>query len=181
MARNLYDLDDRPSGRTDNWLREKQDSRARILPVGSMLLALLLAAALAFVMQDFLPAADPPGADASTVINEDFTLCDDAVTSPCVLSASEYVHQGQHYRLADISVPSLAWPRCAAEGDLARHGRMAFLGMLNGGSLEAARDPTDTDPQARILRRDGVSLGSLMIAKGFAKPWSATPINWCKA
>jgi endonuclease YncB( thermonuclease family) len=180
MARNLYDLDDRQSGQTDSWLQEKQDGRARVLPVGSMLLALLLAAALAFVMQDLLPGAGQPDIHAPTLVNEQFALCDDDMRSPCVLSPNEYRLQGRSYRLADISAPSLAQPRCPAEGTLAARGRIALLGMLNGGSLEAARDPADPDPRARLLRRDGVSLGTLMIAKGLAKSWSATPIDWCK-
>ncbi|WP_303758541.1 hypothetical protein [Sphingobium yanoikuyae] len=38
--------------------------------------------------------------------------------------------------------------------------------------------PADSDPDARILVRDGVSLGQRPILQYHARPWSNRPIDW---
>jgi hypothetical protein len=54
-----------------------------------------------------------------------------------------------------------------------------LMTMMNGGAFEALPDTADTDPSSRILLRDGVSIGQLMILKHHAQPWSRNPTNWC--
>ena len=66
-----------------------------------------------------------------------------------------------------------------AEAERAQEGRIALAAMMNGGAFEARPDPIDPDPAARVLVRDGVSIGQLMILKGHARPWSPKPIHWC--
>ncbi|MDO7834484.1 nuclease [Sphingobium sp. HBC34] len=179
MARNLYDVGDRPD-ETGAWLNDKQEERARVVPVGMILAALALAAGVMFLLKDALPGAGQRGgADGPATISATFALCDDPGGDACVLSADTYAWRGRRYHLSDLSVPSLTAPLCEREGARARQGRAALATMMNGGAFEAVPDPTDPDPASRILTRDGVSLSQLMILKGHARPWSRTAIDWC--
>lgn len=182
MARNLYDVGDRTPDDAGSWLNEKQEKRARVVPIGTLCVALALAIGGALLLGQFLPAADEADkAPAPTAtITDEFALCDDSKGDACVLGADAYAWRGQRYHLADISVPSAIDAHCPKEAERARKGRSALLAMMNGGAFQALPDAADTDPSARILLRDNVSIGQLMILKGHAKPWSDKPVNWCK-
>jgi hypothetical protein len=181
MARNLYDVGDRHPDESGAWLNDKQEQKARVVPIGLLLGALAIAGAIALLLAKILPAPDDTAKQvaAPTSINEPFALCDDVRGDACILSANAYAWRGTRYHLADISVPSGTAPRCPAEAERAQKGRAALAAMVNGGAFEARPDAADPDPAARLLLRDGVSIGQLMILKGHAKPWSRTPIDWC--
>lgn len=182
MARNLYDVGDLHPDESSAWLNDKQERAARVVPIGMMLVALAIAGVAVFSFKTVLPA---PGATTSaaepTSISQRFALCDDSKGDACVLSADSYAWRGDRYHLSDISVPSQAQPRCPQEATRAQSGRAALARMMNGGAFEARPDSADADRSARILTRDGVSIGQLMILKGHAQPWSRTPIDWCTA
>lgn len=182
MARNLYDVGDRTPDDTGSWLNEKQEKRARVLPIGMLFGAMALAIGGALMFGWLLPASSEADrtAAATTSITDEFALCDDSRGGACVLGADAYAWRGQRYHVADISVPSAIDARCPQEADRARKGRAALLAMMNGGAFQALPDAADTDPSARILLRDNVSIGQLMVMKGHAKPWSGKPTNWCK-
>ncbi len=181
MARNLYDVGDRRPDETDSWLNEKQENRARVVPIGLLLIALALAVGGALLVLPILPAAGVSSKTAimPTSISDEFTLCDDIKGDACVLATDAYAWRGRRYHLSDISAPSETDAKCPLEAAHARKGRAALLTMMNGGAFEAQPDPADADPSARILLRDNVSLGQLMILKGYVKPWSHDPIDWC--
>lgn len=181
MARNLYDVGDRRPEGDGRWLNDKQENRARVVPMGMVLVALTLAGGCAALVMTIWPASDDAArtASAAMAINATFSLCDDRNGDACVLSADSYAWRGRVYHLADVSVPQDAGALCPEEAARARDGRAALAVMMNGGSFEARPDPADPDASARMLVRDGVSIGQLMILKGHARPWSRTPIDWC--
>ncbi|WP_375188323.1 nuclease [Sphingobium yanoikuyae] len=184
MAYSLHDIGDEDRDRSDHWLNDKKDQRRAIVPLRLILIALLMGTLLLVLMRHVLPAsttASVPSVDAPATISTRFAACDDLDGQACVLATDAYAYQGRRYHLADISAPRLEGAACPQEAALARAGRTALQGMLNGGSFEAHADPADSDPTARILLRDGVSLGQLLILKRYARPWSAKPIDWCAA
>ncbi len=184
MAYSLHDIGDEDRDRSGHWLNEKQDERRAIMPLRLILIALLMGALLLVLLRHVLPATSAPAtpaAEAAATISVRFAACDDLDGQACVLATDAYAYQGRRYHLADISAPRLEGAACPQEATLARAGRTALQGMLNGGSFEAHADPADSDPTARILLRDGVSLGQLLILKRYARPWSAKPIDWCAA
>lgn len=182
MARSLYDLDDRQPAGASDWLNEKQDRRTRLLPAGILLIAIAVATGATLLIRQALPASDTAKPMTETTeIEQIFALCDNPKGDACVLSADSYAWRGHRYHLSDISVPSHVAARCAQEAELARKGRILLAVMLNGGAFKARPDAADTDPDARILTRDGVSLGQLMVLKGHARPWSPRPSDWCRA
>lgn len=180
MVRNLYDLDDRqnrtPQGEGD----DAQERPRRILPVGSILIALAIGAGALLLFGTISPASDEKTKPlpSPTVITAIFRFCDASPSKACVEAADRYHYEGQDYRLANIMVPSLTEAKCPQEAQLARDGKRALRAMMNGGSFEARPLP-GTDPAGRLLVRDNVSLGALMILKGFARARSDMPINWC--
>lgn len=178
MARNLYDIGDERSTAPDAWLHDRRDGRQRVVPMGSVLIALLLAVAGVALFRYAVP--DPAETQpSSTIILDSFSPCDDPAGNSCTLSADRYIWHGGTYVVADIRAPSLDKPRCPQEADLARQGRAAMLGLMNGGAFDAR--PAPSGAQNRILMRDGVSLGSLLILKGYAKPAGSDAIDWCQA
>ncbi|MCP1469096.1 hypothetical protein J3E64_000767 [Sphingobium sp. OAS761] len=181
MARNLYDVGDRHPDVSGAWLNEKEDRQGRIVPIGAVLVALALGAAVLLIMKDALPmGGDGQAKNSPTRISDQFWACDDVRGDACVLSANSYAWRGRAYHLSDISVPREPGAQCPTEADLARRGRASLLAMMNGGAFDARPDPADHDPAARLLIRDGVSLGQLMVLKGYAVAWSPTPVDWCK-
>lgn len=182
MARSLYDVGDRNPDRDNRWLNDRQEKPARVVPAGLVLGALIIAALGVMLVKTVLPSpASASAQDAPTMIADQFALCDDPKGQACVLTADSYAWRGHLYHLTGISVPSLTGARCAQEADLARRSRITLAAMMNGGRFDARPDPADSDLDARLLMRDGVSLGTLMILKGQAKEASAQPIDWCAA
>ncbi|QGP79881.1 nuclease [Sphingobium sp. CAP-1] len=179
MARNLYDVGDRPD-ETGAWLNDKQEKRARMVPVGMVLGALILVGVAVLLLKDAFPDAGKAAKPIEpTSIFDQFSLCDDPKANACVLSGNSYAWRGRAYRIAGISVPSQTDPQCEQEAQRARAARAALATMMNGGTFDSLPDPTDTDPAARILTRDGVSLGQIMILKGHARARTPGPVTWC--
>lgn len=189
MARNLYDVGDHRASQSGKFLRESSgESQPGSMPWGMLLGALAVGglaigaiiASLSGIEVGPGGNASDPAAPSTLTISDRFNLCDDEAGDACVLSASTYSWRGHVYHVSDIVAPGMFEGRCAAEADLARRGRHALAGMLNGGAFEARPDAADNDPYARILVRDGVSLGELMVMKGYARPWTKDAVDWCK-
>ncbi len=188
MARNLYDVGDSRPSQSGKFLRESSEAQPGSVPWAMLIVALgvggLAIAAIAFSLSGVEigaggNAADP-AAPSTFTISDRFSLCDDEDGQACVLSPSTYSWRGKVYHVSDIVTPGIFDAHCPEEADLAARGRHALAGMLNGGDFEARPDAADSDPQARILVRDGVSLGELMVMKGYAKPWTKDAVDWCK-
>jgi endonuclease YncB( thermonuclease family) len=178
MARNLYDIGDALPDDDRRWLNETQERRARIVPMGALILCLLIGAAAFLLLRTALPGEgrrDPATPDS---ISDSFALCDDPAGAACVLSADSYAWRGIRYSLPDIRVPS-SDGACPQEVERASRARAALAALMNGGRFEALPAP-DKGRSARILTRDGVSLAELMILKGHARPASDGPVDWCR-
>ncbi len=182
MAQGLYDIEDRDLGRFD--LRERaREKRPNGLPLRALAMALLGGSAVALAVAPQMPWAQPaPRTTANfggVTINASFNPCGGDRRGNCVLSPREFSYGNEVYHLADVRTPDGQFPACAAEERLAGKAERTLIGILNGGAFESRPDPADSDPRARILIRDGVSIGQIMIAKGVAQPWAPEPYNWC--
>ncbi|MGC4252785.1 MAG: nuclease [Sphingobium sp.] len=185
MAQGLYDIDDRKAGRFA--LHDADRKRRQSgFPLTALFLALLGGAAAILAIGPQLLWAQPQshhggsGFGGAIVINIPFDACSSkARAAACVMSPREFSYRNTTYHLSDIRTPDARFPACDAEAQLAGKATRTFIGILNGGAFESLPDPTDSDPAARILMRDGVSIGQIMIAKGVAQPWAPKPYNWC--
>ncbi|SCW52644.1 hypothetical protein SAMN02927924_01058 [Sphingobium faniae] len=184
MAQGLYDIDDRKAGRFTLHEGDREKRRSG-LPLTALLLALLGGAAAILAIGPQLLWAQPDSRHGSRgfggiVINTTFDMCGSGKRgAACVMSPREFSYGNTTYYLSDIRAPDGQYPVCDAEAQLAGKAQRTFIGILNGGAFESLPDPADSDPAARILMRDGVSIGQIMIAKGVAQPWAPQRYNWC--
>ncbi|WP_257539127.1 nuclease [Sphingobium sp. CFD-1] len=183
MAYGLYDIDDRKAGHF-NLHEAGQEKRQSGFPLTALILALLGGAAAILAIGPQLlwsqPESKHGGNLGGIVINSTFNACSGAArAAACVVSPREFSYGNTTYHLSDIRTPDGEFPACDVEAQLAGKATRTFIGILNGGAFESLPDPTDSNPTARILMRDGVSIGQIMIAKGVAQPWAPQPYNWC--
>lgn len=183
MAYTLHETGDRNSHRGPDW-HVRRERGSRILPHGLLLLAMAIGAGAIFLLGPTL-IGDNGGvtqASAPTTISDAFTICDDSGGNgdghACVLSADAYVWRGQRYHIADIRALTPD-DTCDAPAVQSLAGRAALVTLLNGGTVEVWPGPADSDPASRLLIRDGVSLGQLMILKGYARSPGAPPAPGC--
>jgi len=186
MARGLYDIDDRAVGRF-NLHQAEAEKKPIGFPLKTLFLALAGGIAMILAVGPHLlwsqPEAKHGGGFGGFVINTTFDSCGGKSpafsASACVLSPREFSYGNTTYHLSDIRTPDGRFPACDAEERLAGKAKRTFIGILNGGAFESLPDPADSNPGARILMRDGVSIGQIMIAKGVAQPWAPQRYNWC--
>ncbi|MFZ2996944.1 nuclease [Sphingobium sp.] len=183
MADTLHEQGDRNIHRGNEWHIPREGS-SRILPQGLLLIALVIGVgAVLLVGPTLTGSGGVTQASAPMTISDAFTVCGDtggnADGHACVLSADTYVWRGQRYHVADMRAPTPEDAHCDAEKTAALAGRDGLLTMLNGGTVEVWPGPADADPAARLLIRDGVSLGQLMILKGYGRTPTAEPTDAC--
>ena len=111
-----------------------------------------------------------------------FSLCDGPVRVNCVVDGDTFWFEGQKYRLADIDTPETHPPRCAQEARLGTRAIERLRDWLNSGAFRLEENGRDSDRYGRKLRiatRDGVSVGSVLINAGLARPWEGYRRPWC--
>lgn len=180
MARSLYDVGDRRPDGNGSWLNEKEDRRSPVLPIGGMVIALAGAVAVMLLFPGLMQGGKARP-DSASRIDATFTLCDDVRGEACVTGPDSFAWKGRLYHVADLRAPSLTSPSCPAEAQAAAQARLALAGLLNGGGFDALPDPDRRRPSARLLMRDTVSLGQLMILKGHGVPMAEKQPDWCVA
>lgn len=101
----------------------------------------------------------------------------------CVVDGGNFVYHGAPIKLADIYVPATKDAKCDRERLLGGDAKEALRVLLNDGKFElAAWKPIDEDQygrKLRVVRRDGRSIGQVMVSKGLAQPWGADRKPWC--
>ncbi len=112
-----------------------------------------------------------------------FHVCTSALTRTCVIDGDTIRHQGTTIRVLDIDAPEVFSLRCEAEAARGRAATRRLTELMNQGafSLVASGD-SDIDRYGRTLRtikRDGRSLGAILVAEGLARPWDGARRSWC--
>lgn len=114
-------------------------------------------------------------------VEAQFTLCREQRGS-CVIDGDTLDHDGLRYRITDINSPEVSSPGCAAERQLGERATRRLRDLLNAGPFELVRTERDEDPygrKLRIVRRDGQSLGQVLVAEGLAHEWRGYKEDWC--
>ena len=89
---------------------------------------------------------------------------------------------GDKVRVADIDAPETHPPRCAEEARLGNAATDRLQALLNAGPVKLVSIDRDTDRYGRKLRvveRNGVSLGGMLVSEGLARPWEGRRRPWC--
>ena len=108
-----------------------------------------------------------------------FMLCEALPHITCVWSGDSFFLRGELIRLADIVAPERYTSACPAASNLSWLAARRLRDLLNAGAFELDAATTGQDPRARLVTRDGRSLGDLLIEEGFARPKVDAPPDWC--
>lgn len=111
-----------------------------------------------------------------------FGLCDDGAGGNCVIDGDTFRLDGEKIRVADIDTPETHPPRCVHEASLGSRATLRMQALLNAGpfTLEpAARDEDRYGRKLGVVRRNGESLGDMLVEEGLAREWSGRREPWC--
>jgi len=111
-----------------------------------------------------------------------FTLCSGAPRVTCVVDGDTFWLRGEKVRIADINAPETAQAGCPSEAALGNRAKLRLVALLNAGRIELVAGARERDRYGRLLRevrRNGRSLGGVLIAEGLAEPWRGRRSDWC--
>jgi endonuclease YncB( thermonuclease family) len=148
--------------------------RPRASFVSALVIATLFGAGIGSMLFDRRPTA----VDGSGV----FRLCGWAPSQNCVVDGDTLFHEGVKIRLADIDAPETVGAQCASEAALGERAKQRLFVLMNLGPFELVRTGRDEDRygrKLRVVRRDGRSLGDILVAEGLARPWDGARRSWC--
>lgn len=153
--------------------RRRRDDRPRTLLIATIGLAVGAYAALT-LRTAYLSEVAAKGS---------FAVCGAGVRRECVVDGDTIRFRGATIRLADINAPEMRDAACPAERKLARQATLRLRALLNAGPFTLARagagDSDRYGRKLRILRRDGRSLGGVLVSEGLARPRSGRRHGWC--
>lgn len=105
-----------------------------------------------------------------------FFYCTDQ-KNDCVVDGRTFWYGGQQVRLADIDVPRIRQARCDAERERGSQAKGRLRDLLNAGAFTLADAPGAAP--AKIVLRDGQSIGVEMIRAGLARRATTQKADWC--
>lgn len=122
----------------------------------------------------------PTSAAAGRVV---FGLCHTGGGTNCVVDGDTIWYQGERIRIADIDTPETHPARCPEEARLGKAATLRLQALLNQGPFELRSIRRDTDRYGRKLRiveRQGMSLGMILVREGLARPYTGGKRQpWC--
>lgn len=129
------------------------------------------------------PDALPPLRESATSGRSVFTICGEVSSPNCVVDGDTLRYGGERIRLADINAPEVFSPQCDQEAWLGRRATRRLQELVNAGPFEIAssglRDEDRYGRKLRLLKRDGRSLGDILVFEGLAHPWRGHKEDWC--
>lgn len=113
-----------------------------------------------------------------------FELCATGSRAACVVDGDTIWYHRRNIRLLDIDAPEMHDFKCDAELALAQKATARLLDLLNTGPFEieqkTRRLHDSYGRQLRRIRRDGVSLGDILIDEKLAVRWRGHHQDWCR-
>lgn len=108
--------------------------------------------------------------------------CSASHGSFCVVDGDTVRYRGQKIRVSDYNTPEVFSPACAHKLALGRRATERLVLLLNDGPFDIVDLGRGRDRYGRLLRelrRNGQSLGDVLIAEGLAHRWRGYKQNWC--
>jgi micrococcal nuclease len=124
----------------------------------------------------------PRVAATRDTLSAQFVACGAGARLQCVVDGDTFYHDGVKIRIADIDTPEVHDYGCVAEKALGDRATVRLMSLLNAGpfALEAgSRDADRYGRKLRVVRREGHSLGEILIAEGLARRWDGARHPWC--
>ena len=142
----------------------------------------LYAAVALIVMAGGAMLLAPPAVATRDSVSAQFIACGAGARTECVVDGDTFYHAGMKIRIADIDTPEVHDYGCAAEKALGDRATVRLTSLLNAGPFALEAGSRDTDRygrKLRIVRRDGHSLGEVLVAEGLARRWDGSRHPWC--
>ena len=161
--------------------------RSATLP-GAIVAFVLIAGTLAWepVSSDLLAGLSNRGVTAAAtpaaMVNVGFDICHGGSDTNCVIDGDTVRFSGMTVRIADIDTPETRDFGCMSEKVRGDQATRRMRELLNAGPFEVRGYPRDEDVYGRKLRilvRDGVSIGQMLVAEGLARTWDGSRHSWC--
>ncbi|WP_231420843.1 thermonuclease family protein [Sphingomonas sp. Leaf205] len=128
-------------------------------------------------------AAAASALSGGKAVSARFTICGHAKRIDCMVDGDTFWMAGTKIRIADIDTPETHPPRCAREARLGQAATVKMQALLNAGPFTLAPIKRDVDRYGRKLRlveRDGVSLGAVLVRHGLARRYGGGKRSpWC--
>ncbi len=86
------------------------------------------------------------------------------------------------FRIENIDAPEIKNAKCAAEAHMGERSKWKAYELIKAATNVEAHATGRIDPYGRMIARiklDGEDLGDLLVAGGFARPWTGARENWC--
>ncbi|WP_157016848.1 thermonuclease family protein [Mesorhizobium xinjiangense] len=112
----------------------------------------------------------------------EFTICSGPVRANCVVDGDTFWFKGTKIRVADIDAPEISEPDCAGEAQAGEMAKTRLLDLLNAGRfrlISSWRDQDSYGRKLRIVAREDISLGEMLVREGLARPWGGPDFGWC--
>ncbi len=168
--------------------------RRRSGSLGEIALGLLIVLLLAYIAQerglvDLSSLTQPRPATTTTAplaqgttISRSFIRCPRS-GGTCVIDGDTIRIDGQSIRIADIDTPEIRSHQCSEELALGQRATDRMLELVNAGPFTLEmwdhRDEDRYGRKLRVLKREGQSLGMILVAEGLARPWGGSRRPWC--
>jgi micrococcal nuclease len=151
-------------------------------------------AAVAFAMGALISAAiiAPPSLslDSWGITQSDeppqarhFGFCHTGGGTNCVVDGDTIWMDGTKIRVADIDAPETHPSRCPREAEVGNRATQRLHELVNLAPFTADaasdRDEDRYGRKLRVLRRNGQSLGGVLVQEGLARPWDGSRHPWC--
>ncbi|MBP1849919.1 nuclease [Rhizobium halophytocola] len=108
-----------------------------------------------------------------------FYYCGTSGLDNCVASGDTLWFHKQKIVLADVTAPAMEQAKCQQERDLGFAAKVRLRELLNAGRFElATTDGAATAGAARLVMRNGRSVGAVLASEGLAHPRGAAA-GWC--
>jgi endonuclease YncB( thermonuclease family) len=120
--------------------------------------------------------------DTRAPSSQRFGVCGWTTRQNCVVDGDTIWYEGLKIRLADIDAPEISEPKCASEAALGERAKLRLLELVNVGPFDIVSDGRDEDwygRKLRVVRRDGRSLGDVLVTEGLARRWNSARRSWC--
>ncbi|MCM2399718.1 nuclease [Rhizobium sp. S153] len=108
-----------------------------------------------------------------------FYFCGTSGLDNCVSSGDTFWYHKTRIALADIIAPATEEARCQQEREKGFAAKVRLRDLLNGGDFEFSSLRGQEAGGARVVARNGRSLGSILVSEGLAKPRMGKQDPWC--
>lgn len=123
------------------------------------------------------------GLGSGKAVTARFTICGHGKRVTCMVDGDTFWLRGTKVRIADIDTPETHPPRCRSEARAGQAATVKMQAMLNAGPFTLVPIKRDVDRYGRKLRiveRDGVSLGAVLVRHGLARHYGGGKRSpWC--